>query len=141
MDRALIKNHNEVVKPDDTVYMLGDLSLATDNRDQYLRNILKNLNGELHLILGSHDCMRPFKYITLGIATVHTYLKVEEFHCVHDPAVANVKMGEWWLCGHVHRVFHFSKGILNVGVDVNDYKPISIETVRGYYHNMSKTVL
>ncbi len=132
-DEGLIRNHNSVVEPDDTVYILGDLSLASNNRRQYLENIIKKLNGELHLILGNHDRLDPFTYIDLGIATVHTYLKVEEFHCIHDPSIANVKFGERWICSHVHRVFHFSNNVYNAGVDVNDYKPVNIQYIRGYF--------
>lgn len=51
MDCAIIARHNEVVKPRDTVYLLGDF--AWKNHNKYL----SALNGEKILILGSHDKM------------------------------------------------------------------------------------
>ena len=47
-DEALIENWNKVVKPNDLVYHLGDVAMATDaNR---LREIFKRLKGNIHLI-------------------------------------------------------------------------------------------
>lgn len=51
-DNALIENWNNAVGIDDDVYILGDISWhnATKTID-----IIKQLNGKLHLIKGNHD--------------------------------------------------------------------------------------
>lgn len=58
MDEALVENWNKVVKPDDKVYVGGDVvinrkALATVGR----------LNGKKHLIKGNHDIFRISEYL------------------------------------------------------------------------------
>ena len=53
MDKALIDNWNNKVKPGDTVYVLGDMFWNSDPK--YVQNILKALNGQIILIKGNHD--------------------------------------------------------------------------------------
>ena len=52
MNEAIIANHNDRVTPADEVYMLGDISF----QGSLGVDILKNLNGQKHLIIGNHDC-------------------------------------------------------------------------------------
>lgn len=49
LDDMIIANHNEVVKPDDTVLMLGDFSWLDP------QSYIHKLNGNKYLILGNHD--------------------------------------------------------------------------------------
>lgn len=53
MDKALIDNWNNKVKPGDTVYVLGDMFWNSDPK--YVQDILKTLNGQIVLIKGNHD--------------------------------------------------------------------------------------
>jgi len=53
MNDALIKNWNTVVKPNDIVYHLGDLTLST--RVELVDEILGRLNGTIRLVKGNHD--------------------------------------------------------------------------------------
>jgi calcineurin-like phosphoesterase family protein len=55
MNEGLVKNWNEVVKPEDTVYCLGDFSMAFRSVELYTRR----LNGIKHLIMGNHDMCHP----------------------------------------------------------------------------------
>ena len=67
MNEALITNWNNVVKPNDTVFHLGDFAFG----GSYIwNNVLSRLNGNIHLILGNHDekniregYMTKFKYV------------------------------------------------------------------------------
>jgi calcineurin-like phosphoesterase family protein len=52
MDETMVRRWNEVVKPEDVVWHLGDFALASFD---HARNILGRLNGRKHLILGNHD--------------------------------------------------------------------------------------
>ena len=61
-DEALIKNWNSVVKPGDSVYVIGDFSIETTL--ETIEKPLRRLNGAKHLILGNHDRKR-----------IHTQLK------------------------------------------------------------------
>lgn len=51
LDELMIQNWNEMVKPGDKVYHLGDVFYKSSNPD----NIAKRLNGDKVLILGNHD--------------------------------------------------------------------------------------
>lgn len=55
MNKAIIKNWNSVVSPDDTVYHLGDVALGDINSSLAC---VGALNGYKILVLGNHD--RPF---------------------------------------------------------------------------------
>ncbi len=51
-DNRIQNNWNAIVKPEDHVFILGDIS-CYDTKTTV--NILKNLKGQKHLILGNHD--------------------------------------------------------------------------------------
>ncbi len=51
MDNALIANWRAVVKPNDDIYVLGDLMFKCNYPEAYL----KQLTGKIHLIKGNHD--------------------------------------------------------------------------------------
>lgn len=132
MDKKLIQWFNWAVSPDDTVYIIGDLSIKTPTHKMALANQIHSMNGEKHLILGNHDMMKPFDYIEMGFTSVHTSLKVEEFILNHDPSAACIIKNQVWLCGHVHDLFKHQRNVVNVGVDVWNYAPVSIADVRKY---------
>ena len=52
MDETLIQNWNSVVKPEDHIWILGDLAWKSWNKSGFL---LKQLKGKKHLIIGNHD--------------------------------------------------------------------------------------
>lgn len=52
MNETMIKNWNNVVKPNDTVYHLGDFALTSAKRYEYF---LSRLHGHIIIILGNHD--------------------------------------------------------------------------------------
>jgi len=135
MHDVFIKNHNILVKEEDEVFHIGDFVAMEKNTDK-IRNILNRLNGTHHLILGNHDEVKPFSYVECGFMSVHTSLIIQtievDFVLNHDPSVCCL-LGDrhFLLCGHVHNLFRRIEGkrILNVGVDVNDFKPISLTEI------------
>jgi len=52
MNEAMLKIWNDTVKPDDTVWFLGDLDI---NGKRSHRDLVKSLNGHKKLIVGNHD--------------------------------------------------------------------------------------
>ena len=131
MDKDLVEYWNNSVGENDTVYHLGDLSIKGKSWDPYYEKLISKLKGNIHLILGNHDIFDPKFYVKKGIISVHyPYLKVEEFYCVHDPALSRTDKNSQFLCGHIHDLFLKSDNCLNVGVDVHHYVPINIENVR-----------
>lgn len=144
MDRQIIKRYNEVVTDDDTVYFLGDVSMY---KGPHIVDCIKKLKGRKILILGNHDKSNPFDYIEWGFESAHTSLVntwVATTNIIyslrvllaHDPALsAFMKQAECKLmvCGHVHNLFKYVKTddglVINVGVDVHDFKPVSLEGI------------
>lgn len=51
MNQVLIDNWNNTIKPNDEVYLLGDIFWKNDYADE----ILPKLKGQKHLIKGNHD--------------------------------------------------------------------------------------
>jgi calcineurin-like phosphoesterase family protein len=91
------------------------------------------MNGIKHLILGNHDEGKPFTYERFGFTTVHTALIYNDDVILrHDPATANVMPDKLWLVGHVHNVFRLTTEPVrcyNVGVDVNDFYPVTLDYI------------
>ena len=54
MNTDIIKKWNAKVKPEDDVYILGDMFFKYTDIQQ-VKDILKTLNGKKHLIKGNHD--------------------------------------------------------------------------------------
>lgn len=142
MNDAIIENYNRVVKPDDDVYILGDLLLGgPDSLDKGLK-LIGELNGNLHLVRGNHDTdTRWFAYSTLQNVVEQQnaiYLKHEGYHffMTHYPCfTANLEKESLKQCtinlyGHTHQMTHFYQDIpfmYNVGVDSHDCAPVSID--------------
>jgi calcineurin-like phosphoesterase family protein len=58
MDEAMIKNWNETVRPNDKVYVLGDVAM---NKNA-LNATMPRLNGDKVLIKGNHDILKKNEY-------------------------------------------------------------------------------
>ena len=140
MNQALIKYHNDVVGKDGTVWHIGDLAMLSQGMEFHVERIVRKLNGTHHLVLGNHDEFKPFNYVRMGFASVHTSMWFERdgytFVLAHDPSIYTIvqTMGPktYQLCGHIHNLFQHllpEKRIINVGVDVWDYAPVSLKTI------------
>lgn len=134
MEKALIKNWNDLVEDSDEVFVIGDFTL--DKNPEKIQSILEKLNGTKHLILGNHDNLKPFQYVECGFTSVHTSLKLPNGYILaHDPAVATaLSPGSVLLHGHVHELWKNQTSntnvvMYNVGVDVHGLKPISLADI------------
>jgi len=133
-DSVLIRNWNETVTDDDTIYIAGDFSLRYARDRGYYEMILRKLNGKKILIPGNHEIEKYAFYCGdrgVGFWSLHyPYLDVDEFSICHDPSLALVNRKRWFLCGHVHDLFHIQKNVFNVGMVVNNWRPISLDQIR-----------
>ena len=143
MNVALIQNWNSCVNYDDEIYILGDFMFKDGIK---ANNLLQRLNGKKYLIKGNHDrFIEEETFIKSNFEWIKDYyvLNYQRTKIVlfHYPIV------EWdgyfkdtiHLHGHVHncmrsadqqkRVSVLGKKAVNVGVDVNNFKPISIEKI------------
>lgn len=103
MDEAIIQNWNNTVKPDDKVYVLGDVVI---NRSAL--PLLGRLNGTKILIKGNHDVFRlnEFTPYFKDIRGSHTF---GEFILTHIPIhpMEIAPSGRWKgnIHGHLHTDF------------------------------------
>lgn len=159
MNDYLITKHNEIVKPEDTWYFLGDFGFASNNR---LREIIAKLNGKKIIICGNHD-RGATKMLALGFdfACYEMVLNVGGHRCrlshfPYRPTEEEIKglgyddrhldkrpvriAGEFLLNGHSHskKIEILKPWALDVGVDGHDYTPwseIEIQKVITKYKN------
>ena len=140
MNEQLILRWNEVVAPDDTVFHLGAFALGGSAG---WTKVLDRLNGKIHLIMGNHDLknlrqgfMGRFEEVTMQryiqVGKVSLYLNHHPFLCFEGAQRDNC----WQLFGHVHTCPN-NTGVdadrlpllyptqYDVGVDNNDYRPVS----------------
>ena len=137
-DELMIQNWNEVVKPQDKVYFLGDLTFNKNEADK----IMPRLNGKKCLIRGNHD-MFKLKWYSLWFYDVRGCYNLENYFLSHVPihpdSKARFKMN---IHGHLHRGLvykHNKKGEMtkipdvwyrNVCMDANGYKLIPFEQIQ-----------
>lgn len=104
MDADLIARWNAVVKKNDVVYHLGDVSWLKPEQEA---EIVKQLNGRKILVRGNHDYAEPvwFDEVYKGIHTVDD--KGRRVVLSHFPIAAykNMERGWFHLYGHVHTSF------------------------------------
>jgi len=136
MTEALIDNWNNVVKPDDLIFHLGDVFFTSAARMEY---IAKRLNGRKILIRGNHDKgISNGKFRKLGF-DVYNYYFFEDFILSHYPqnenalrtAIANTDL-KGNICGHLHsKGKDLPKDIYKcVSVELTNYKPINFSDIR-----------
>ena len=143
MNEALIANWNAVVAPDDTVYDLGDFAFCTSSG--YALEVLRQLNGQHHLVRGNHEEAAlasgyVFASRTDGIAEIEIegqaivlcHYALREWH--------HALRGVWHLFGHTHaNLGPFGKSV-DVGVDNAKnvvpggaaYRPVSFAEVKAF---------
>lgn len=154
MDDFLIRRYNERVHPDDTVYFLGDLSF---HKPRFGIALLSVLRGRKILIRGNHDKYSDTQYRTAGFESIleeakirikghyfilshYPYEPCDKTQCTeHDLRYLDrrpLNRGSWLLCGHVHDQWKASVGhsgkMINVGVDVWDYSPVSFSEIESF---------
>lgn len=145
MNEVLIANWNRVVAQDDIVFHLGDFCLGGSH--EWI-SILDRLNGKIYLILGNHD-MKNIRqgYINrFESVAMQMYIEVDKqkIYLNHCPFLCygGSYDGTWQLFGHVHtsknntgkdasRLNMLFPTQYDVGVDNNDFAPVSYEQVKG----------
>jgi calcineurin-like phosphoesterase family protein len=131
MDETIIKNWNERVGPKDRVYHLGDFAMPGNVK--HIRSYRERLNGGIVLVLGNHDRRKPAQYQDLGFEVLKSCLVGQLQMMHHPPTYVEAKDGVT-LCGHVHDMWaektfvtRPAVRIVNVGVDVRGFRPVTIE--------------
>lgn len=134
MDEAIIRNWNNTISDDDTVYLIGDVgsySLPFPARQ------VARLRGHKHLIRGNHDtCIVDQQSLFDYFESVTDFLEIDDgaYHITlcHYPLV--YIQGGYMIHGHLHNAKKKGYQILtqlprnlNAGVDVNGFYPVMLE--------------
>lgn len=140
MNETIIYNHNQLVRPDDDVYVLGDLVLGPAANI----NMIARFNGKLHLVRGNHDTdfrWNAYSFLPNVIEEQNAiYLKYEKFHFYlsHFPSLTGNIKKEYLaqmtlnLHGHTHLCDKFYEDkfyCYHCGVDAHDCKPILLDDI------------
>lgn len=133
MNEEIIKRYNEIVSKNDTVYFLGDVAFYNKNP----RRLLERLNGHKHLIIGNHDKKNKSIKNWSGWASIQDYKEIKDngrkVVLFHYPLWSwnGMYHGTIHLHGHCHgmRPRWIGKKIADVGVDVWDLRPVSLDTI------------
>lgn len=137
MNDTLIDNWNSTVNDDDEIYHLGDFGWK-DNKLNL--DILYKLNGTKYLIKGNHD-----KKFIKNLRVLNQFEWVKDYYelevdgrlfvLCHYPFKQWI--GDYYgainLFGHSHGKTKESDNQLDVGVDLHDYKPISMDEILERY--------
>lgn len=126
MNKVLIENWNNKVKKFDTVYHLGDFCFGNLNDALYFRD---KLNGNIFLIRGNHDktaCNKLYTYIY----DIYELKKNNNsiIMCHYPMRYWNKShYNSWHIYGHVHGTIKSFGKSYDIGVDNNNFTPVSYE--------------
>ncbi len=133
-DKALLRNARELIKPSNVLIVVGDLTLAGSQRSHVVEQYIRRLPNCTKIpVLGNHDRLKAQKYVEYGFSIAATSLVLPgNVLVVHDPSAATVwPKDKPVICGHVHDLFQVLDNVVNVGVDVWDFKPVQLEVALG----------
>lgn len=136
MNRVIIQGINDRVQPFDTLYIIGDFAFGPRAA---IEGYLKRIKCEnVVLIKGNHD--RSIAVMKLcGFKQVYDKLLVDEefngkpvkVHMQHHPSDSHNLLADYgadyMLCGHVHQNWARKGNMINVGVDVSDFRPLTFK--------------
>lgn len=141
MNEKLVENWNNKVKPEDTVYHLGDFAIKNSsmNLDKIIE-LYNRLNGNKILLIGNHDLdwidkvsdklqYKPVDYLEIKdgdrIVCLCHY-PIEDWDGKHH--------GSMHVHGHIHGrdIISHLPNRFNAGVDVRNYEPVTLdEMIKG----------
>ena len=134
MNNTIIDNINYRLSPDDELYILGDFTLSKTPRR--VSKLIKRIKCKKHLIIGNHDHFTRDESLCSLFDSVQRYLEIDDGDwrviLFHYPIQNwNLKRyGSIHLYGHVHSKEELQLkevNAFNVGVDVNNFMPVTIE--------------
>lgn len=142
-DITILENCNEIVKPEDELWILGDLAMNPQNEKEW-DMIFHSINCKnVHYIQGNHDTDYKmdkydleYGFIFEGLANVLKYSKKYHFYLSHYPTITGnfdyYKHPVWNLSGHTHQKNKFYDNyqcVYNVALDAHNCYPVSIEQI------------
>jgi len=157
MNKDLLSRYNERVKSTDICFHLGDFCFKNSPGSTTGNGVpvkwteyWDKMNGHKVLIQGNHDNNNSAKTIIQHMVIRYGHFRIG---LIHDPNDIEYVEGDrvisafnetvdFVLCGHVHNTwkYRWQKKLLivNVGVDVWNYRPVSLEEILKYRNKVLK---
>lgn len=152
MDRALIDNWNSVVPEDGIVVHCGDFMLNHKQDTEAYLKYTRKLNGRILLLRGNHDlipiCTVPQGNLIAVVDKAFIFVDGVKIYAEHYPCTAF--NGDFQVFGHIHTLSdgtcygidgdvpgRLRKNQYDVGVDQNNYRPISYWQLCDIFRNMA----
>ena len=121
MNEVIIQRHNEIVKPEDIIYVLGDLCLGGGSEEMLQKNkeLIERLNGILYIVRGNHDTdnrckmYRSCKNVKQVVAAMYLNYSGYHFYLSHYPTLTgnlekeSLKQMTLNIYGHTHQTKSF----------------------------------
>lgn len=128
MHEYMIEKWNSVVKDNDYVYHLGDVTFQYHG---LFNNLMHRLKGKKRLIVGNHDKIwNPALINNFEKADLWKGFKENNFTASHMPLpLENLRDGAVCVHGHVHQNSLNKPGYINVSVEVRNYTPVHIDEI------------
>ena len=123
----LVAKHNAVVKPEDTLWMVGDA--VYKNAKEFLPQVAARFNGTKVLYRGNHDVVFTDEELKQYFSEIvpegdGRTINLGDVTCwvTHYPTQGKEDMFN--IVGHIHAAWKFQLNMLNVGVDVHHFAPV-----------------
>lgn len=135
MNKVMLERWNDRIRPQDTVYHLGDFSFRNATGSN---NLYERLNGKIHFIRGNHDkvTLNAIRDGHFKVEWVKDYYEFKwnktTFVLMHYPIASWNKMYHRSINVHGHcHANYYNPGYrqIDVGVDVWDFYPVHITEV------------
>lgn len=128
MHEYMVEKWNGVVKPQDHIYHLGDVTFQYHGA---FNELMKRLRGHKRLVVGNHDKLKnPALFAHFGKVMLWRGFKDEGFTASHIPLrLDSIRDGTHNVHGHVHANSRPEPNYINVSVEVRDYTPVHMDTI------------
>ncbi len=124
MNKTIVNNWNNIIKPHDKVFFLGDLTFRSYRTEFWI----PLLNGKITFIKGNHDWFNDTYYLDSHILKYKGYL----YYLVHNPRNVPEEWQGWAICGHTHNktpFFNKKQKRFNISSDVTNFKPVNMDYI------------
>lgn len=126
MSEQMINWYNELVNPEDRVYILGDIAFSRRTLDKSLPRLM----GRKILVKGNHDTDK-LSYYAQYFDDIRAYVVKKGFIMSHIPIHAG-SMGRWEINihGHLHaNIVDNDPRYVCVCVEQTNYRPVLLDTI------------
>lgn len=140
MEEEIVSKYNSRVSNKDTVIMVGDICYK--NTPEKI-TVLKKLNGRKILIRGNHDVgfsdsdLKPFFDIIIPDGD-GMEITVGDIPCYITHYPTRGRKDRFNCTGHIHAAWKYQLNMFNIGVDVNHFFPVNLETIPSHLKSITE---